>query len=203
MTKGLSIRAYSRHRGVSDTAVRKAIQSGRITQGSDGLIDPIQADAQWSVNTDVAQQRKAAPQESAMRAVPQEAVQSVRETLAGAQSAFVGVGGGGGSSGIAGGTASGPTTLLQAKTANEVLKAQTNKLRLAQLKGELIHRDQALAHVFRMARAERDAWLNWPARVAAQMASEVGVDSHALHVLLEQSVREQLTSLGDLALRLE
>lgn len=199
MTERLSIRAYSRHRGVSDTAVRKAIQSGRITLGSDGLIDPQMADAQWSVNTDAAQQRKAGPQ----REVPQEALSSVRETLTSLHTNLGGVGNSlGNSAGNAGGGSSG-TTLMQAKTANEVLKAQTNKVRLARLKGELVDKDQAVAHVFRLARAERDAWLNWPARVAAQMASELGVDSHALHVLLEKAVREQLTALGDLAVRLD
>ena len=192
MSERLSIRAYSRHRGVSDTAVRKAIQSGRITLGDDGRIDPQLADAQWSVNTDAAQQRKAVPQ----REVPQEAVTSVREALSAAPSPLGGM--------VAStGASAGGTTLMQAKTANEVLKAQTNKVRLARLKGELVDKDQAVAHVFRMARAERDAWLNWPARVAAQMASALGADSHALHVLLEKAVRDQLTALGDLAVRLE
>ena len=192
MSERLSIRAYSRHRGVSDTAVRKAIQSGRISLGDDGRIDPQLADAQWSVNTDAAQQRKAVPQ----REVPQEAVTSVREALSAAPSPFGGMG-------ASTGASAGGTTLMQAKTANEVLKAQTNKVRLARLKGELVDKDQAVAHVFRMARAERDAWLNWPARVAAQMASALGADSHALHVLLEKAVRDQLTALGDLAVRLE
>ncbi len=35
---GVSLRAYVKHRGVSDTAVRKAIKSGRI-QAADGAID--------------------------------------------------------------------------------------------------------------------------------------------------------------------
>ena len=194
MSERLSIRAYSRHRGVSDTAVRKAIQSGRITLGDDSRIDPQLADAQWSVNTDAAQQRKAVLQ----REVPQEAVTSVREALSATPSPLGGMGASTSTSASAGGT-----TLMQAKTANEVLKAQTNKVRLARLKGELVDKDQAVAHVFRMARAERDAWLNWPARVAAQMASALGADSHALHVLLEKAVRDQLTALGDLAVRLE
>ena len=54
----LSIRAYSRHRGCSDTAVRKAIKTGRITQESDGKINPNQADAQWISNTDNSKHRK-------------------------------------------------------------------------------------------------------------------------------------------------
>ena len=48
---GLSIRAYARHRGVTDTAVHKAIRSGRIEALADGTIDPDQADAQWARNT--------------------------------------------------------------------------------------------------------------------------------------------------------
>ena len=38
---GLSIRAYARHRGVSHVAVKKAIDSGRITPEPDGTIEPV------------------------------------------------------------------------------------------------------------------------------------------------------------------
>ncbi len=92
----------------------------------------------------------------------------------------------------------GGTSLLQARTVNEVVKAQTNKVRLARLKGELVDRSQAVAHVFKLARAERDAWLNWPARISAQMAAGLGVDPHVLHVALDAAVRQQLQDLGDL-----
>ena len=80
--------------------------------------------------------------------------------------------------------ASGGASLLQARTVNEVVKAQTNKVRLAHLKGELVDRNQAIAHVFKLARAERDAWLNWPARVSAQMAARLAVDPHAMHIII-------------------
>ena len=178
---GISIRAYGRHRGVSDAAVRKAIKTGRITPEPDGTIDPQKADAQWTANTDTSQQRK----RSARRAVPVEAVNTVREVTGEAA------------------LPPGGTTLLQARTANEVLKAQTAKVRLARLKGELIDRAKALAHVFKLARAERDAWLNWPARVSSQMAAELSVDAHALHVLLEREVHRHLEELGDPAPRVD
>ena len=58
---GLSIRAYARQRGVSDTAVHKAIKSGRITPEPDGTINPIKANAAWNRNSDPAQQRKQPP----------------------------------------------------------------------------------------------------------------------------------------------
>lgn len=184
---GLSIRAYARHRGVSDAAVRKAIKTGRITLEPDGTVDPAKADAQWNRNTDTAQHR-AKP-----RPVPNEAIQAVRETVG--EPAAPG--------GLGTGISTGGTTFLQARTANEILKAQSNKVRLARLKGELVDRSQAIAHVFKLARAERDAWLNWPARISAPMAARLGVDAHALHIALETAVREHLLELGELRPRVD
>jgi hypothetical protein len=183
---GLSIRAYARHRGVSDAAVRKAIKTGRITQEPDGTLDPAKADAQWQRHTDASQQRTQRP-------VPQEAVHTARETM-GEPSL---------SGGLGSGIGAGGTTFLQARTANEVLKAQTHKVRLARLKGELVDRSQAIAQVFKLARAERDAWLNWPARISAPMAAKLGVDPHALHIALETAVREHLLELGELRPRVD
>jgi hypothetical protein len=50
--QGLSARAYAQRRGVSHTAVGKAIRTGRITLLPDGSIDPAAADRQWAANTD-------------------------------------------------------------------------------------------------------------------------------------------------------
>ena len=182
---GLSIRAYARHRGVSHVAVKKAIDTGRITALPDGTIDPDAADAQWAQNT--LQPRKAAEPVKASstaarpepRVAPATAPRDVPEPSAPTLSA-------------------GGTSLLQARTVNEVLKAQLNKVELAQRKKELVDRSQAIAHVFHLARVERDAWLNWPARVSAQMAAQLGIDAHQMHVTLEAKVRAHLEELGDL-----
>ena len=163
---GISIRAYARHRGVTDTAVHKAIRAGRITPETDGTIDADRADREWARNSDVPKTGTRA--KAAKVAVPE---------------GGTGVGGDGPAALPAGGA-----SLLQARTVNEVVKAQTNKVRLARLKGELVDRSQAVAHVFKLARAERDAWLNWPARISAQMAAKLGVDPHTMHVALEAAV---------------
>jgi hypothetical protein len=89
-------------------------------------------------------------------------------------------------------------TCLQARTANEVLKAQERKMRLQKLKGELVDRARATALVFRLARQERDAWAGWPARVAAIMAAELGIGAHAMQTVLETYVRQHLAELADL-----
>jgi len=174
---GISIRAYARHRGVTDTAVHKAIRAGRITPEADGTIDPDKADREWERNSEAP--RSGTRKQAVKVAVPEAA--------------------GEGAPALPGGG----TSLLQAKTVNEVVKAQTNKVRLARLKGELVDRSQAIAHVFKLARAERDAWLNWPARTSAQMAAKLGVDPHAMHVALEAAVREHLQELGELRPRVD
>ena len=46
--QGISIRAYAERRGVSHTAVEKAISGGRIKPLADGSIDPVAADKQWT-----------------------------------------------------------------------------------------------------------------------------------------------------------
>ena len=182
---GLSIRAYARHRGVSHVAVKKAIDTGRITQGADGTIDPEQADRQWEQNT--ASPRKPSPAPKVV-ATPKPPRSVAQDPAAESPTPTLSTGG---------------TSLLQARTVNEVVKAQTNKVRLARLKGELVDRPQAIAHVFKLARAERDAWLNWPARISSQMAAGLGVDPHALHVALDAAVRQQLQDLGDLQAKVD
>ena len=182
---GLSIRAYARHRGVSHVAVKKAIDTGRITPLSDGTIDPDTADAQWTQNT--LQPRKAAQAAVASStkartapgvnqpAPPREPPEPSAPALS-----------------------AGGTSLLQARTVNEVLKAKLKQVELAEKKDELVDRAKAVAHVFKLARNERDAWLNWPARMSGQMASQLGVDPHTMHIAVEAAVREHLIELGEL-----
>lgn len=83
----------------------------------------------------------------------------------------------------------------KAKTANEVLKAQIGKIELQILKGEMIDRRKANANIFKMARAERDAWLNWPSRISAQVSAELSIDEQAFHVALEEQIRNHLIRL--------
>nr|WP_239505150.1 elements of external origin [Stenotrophomonas pavanii] len=190
MTMGLSIRAYARHRGVSHVAVKKAIDTGRITALPDGTIDPDAADAQWAQNT--LQPRRSAAQEQASIPKPRRAPASADATPPrdAPEPSTPPLSAGG-------------TSLLQARTVNEVLKAQLNKVELAHRKKELVDRAQAVAHVFKLARIERDAWLNWPARISGQMASALGVDAHQMHVALEAAVREHLIELGELRPRVD
>jgi len=176
---GVSIRAYASRRGVAESTVRKALQAGRITAERDGTIDPDKADAAWKANTNVAKRRR-------RKAVPKAAVEAARETLQESGQRPAGPG----------------MTFMEARTASEVLKVQTARINLQRLKGEVIDRARAIAHAFRFSREIRDAWLNWPARVSALMAAELGVDAHTMHTTLEKHVRQHLEELSDVEPRL-
>ena len=198
--EGMSERQYAAHVGLSRGAIQKAKETGRLVQHADGSIDAIASDARRAAMTDPAKQRgskaAAAPATPKLKPVPDTALSAVGETLR--------------DEGLPAPVSGGGTTFLQARTANEVLKAQERKLKFAQLKGELIDRNRAVGLVFRLAREERDAWVTWPARAAALMASELGVmiaDHGALEPamiqkVLEAHVRAQLESLAEVRIDL-
>ncbi len=188
---GLSIRAYARHRGVSHVAVKKAIDTGRITPLPDGTIDPEMADVQWAQNTLQQPRKSEAPepaQAAKVRAKPVASTQPAQRETPDTGVPPLSTGG---------------TSLLQARTVNEVLKAKLKQVELAEKKEELVDRAKAVAHVFHLARIERDAWLNWPARVSGLMASTLGVDPHTMHIALDAAVREHLIELGELRPRVD
>jgi len=185
----MSRRAYARHRGVSDMAVRKAITAGRITLEPDGTIDPVKADRRWAAQTDPSKQRgkHARRSSSATKPVPKSAIRAVDDTLRDVGSAP---------------DTGGEVSFLRARMANEVLKAQTAKVRLQKMKGELINRDKALGTAFDFARRIRDAWMNWPPRVAADMAADLGVEAHAMEHVLERYIRQHLADLAETEIEL-
>jgi hypothetical protein len=186
-----SNRELARQLGVSETAVRRAEKAGRIKREPDGAWDLAGVKAAWANNTDQAQQRqspaagprggRSAVKRRALKPVPEAALGAVRDTLRE-----------NGESVSAGGM-----TFIQARTANEVLKAQERRVRLQRMNGELVDRAKAVAQVFKLARDERDAWVNWPARVAAMIAAEIEVDPHRVHTVLERHVRDHLAELAE------
>ena len=94
--------------------------------------------------------------------------------------------------------AQGAASFTQARTAQEIAKAQRARIQVQQLRDEVVDRGRAMAVVFRLARRERDAWVNWPARIAALMAAELGVEAHDMQKELEARVRDHLSELAEI-----
>ena len=177
---GMSERQYAQHAGISRGAVQKARASGRLMLHADGSINAAASDARRAQTTDPGKQPVG---REALKPVPEAAVGAVSDTLR--------------EQGMPAPAAAGGMTYLQARTANEVLKAQERKMRLQKLKGELVDRAGAVSLVFRLARQERDAWAGWPAGIAAVMAAELGVAAHGVQTVLESHVRADLGELSD------
>jgi hypothetical protein len=81
---------------------------------------------------------------------------------------------------------------------HEFAKAQRARIQVDRLKEKVVERAKASALVFKLARQERDSWITWPARVAAQMAAEAGIDVHLMQNLLEAHVRSHLEELSEI-----
>jgi hypothetical protein len=193
--QGLSERHYAARVGLSRGAIQKAKEAGRLVLNADGSIDAEASDQRRAAMTDPSKSRAAPAAQQAspnLKPVPEAAVVAVGETLR--------------EEGLAAPVAGGSTTYLQAKTANEVLKAQERRIRLQKLKGELVDRARAETLMFRLAREERDGWVTWPARVAALIASElvavlgegIMVEPALMQKVLEAHVRAQLDSLAEI-----
>jgi hypothetical protein len=54
-----------------------------------------------------------------------------------------------------------------------------------------------------LARQERDAWVQWPARVAADLAASLGLETHTVQAELEAAVKAQLAELAELKPRFD
>ncbi|MBR9837037.1 MAG: elements of external origin [Rhodobacteraceae bacterium] len=203
---GISRRAYAAHRksrglsGSTDTAVRKAIATGRIDVEADGSIDPAKADAQWAAGTDSNKQRT----DEAISA----GIDRARETIAADEQKPVtraqveAVREGSDQAARMEPQDSGGMTMAKAAAADKAYSAQIKRLKLMQLKGELVSKKAVVAHVFDLARKERDSWLQLPARKAANMAADLGVDAHLMEQLLDRYIRDHLAELAEIKIEL-
>ena len=172
-----SQRELARRLGVSHTALQKAQRAGRIAPEADGAWDVAKTRAQLADSSDPT--RKTA---TLLQATPPAvARQPVAPPIAAPDPLPRAAG----------------STFHDARTANEVLKAQERRLRLDERRGKLVDKARALLLVHRLAKEERDAILAWPARVAAEMAAELGVDAHRLQTMMDARLREHLAARHD------
>lgn len=164
----LSIRAYAEHRGVSDTAVRKAIKQHRISVLRNGKIDPEVADREWENNSNPAYQYTAEEKQNA----PQE--ESPTET----SSRDIGV------------------SFQQSRAIREAYEARLKKLDYDQKSGKLIPISEVQVEAFNAARLVRDRILNVPDKVIPLIAGKT--DIFEMKDILKKELIKSLEVLSDM-----
>ncbi len=182
-----SQREVARRLGISHTALQKAAQAGRIAQEPGGGWDVEKVRARLAASSDPARKTAAMvapvpvqPSPSPSPPPPRPAIVAppLPEPLPT--------------------PSAGGSSFHNARTANEMLKAQERKLRLDERRGQLVEKARALMLVHRLAKEERDAILAWPARIAAELAAELGVDAHRLQTLMDARLRQHLAERNDI-----
>jgi hypothetical protein len=128
----LSARAYARHRGVSHTAVQKALRAGRITALPDGTINAEVADRDWNAATEVRRSAEQVPADPTRVMLPAGTL-ATAEATARATLAQQGVGAGA------------AVTLADARLAGELLRVQQRANAIAAQAVESRLRQRAMA----------------------------------------------------------
>jgi biotin operon repressor len=179
-----SQREVARRLGISHTALQKAAQAGRIAQEPGGGWNVEKVRARLAASSDPARKTAAMvapalvqPPPSTPPPRPASVAPPMPEPLPT--------------------PSAGGSSFHNARTANEMLKAQERKLRLDERRGQLVEKARALMLVHRLAKEERDAILAWPARIAAELAAELGVDAHRLQTLMDARLRQHLAERND------
>lgn len=185
---GLSIRAYAQHRGVSHTAVAKAIKAGRISVEPDGTIDPVKADAQWEKNTSPSQKMTSAARKSTPKAETSpvstsqvsKAPVSTRESQAPPE------------------TRAAAPDYQTSRAIREAYAARLAKLEFEERTGKLLNADEVKVKYFNLARLLRDRIQQIPRKIAPQIVAAVVAQpgQRVVEDLLMDAIREALEELS-------
>lgn len=181
----LSQRAYARHRGISQAAVWKAIQTGRISTvkvGAGVKINPRTADREWSENTDRSKARNSEtgdPKLQRGKGEPSAPMQldgiggmeqlALLEVPAEEEPVAAGGNGDGGN----GGAGEDPeiSSYARSRAQREAALAKTAELALEEKMGALVRSDEVRRAAFNAARKARDMLVAIPERVAVVVAA--------------------------------
>jgi hypothetical protein len=197
----LSLRAYGRRRGVSHTAVVKAVKTGRLTKclvrrGRRILVDPVKADSEWADNTDPAMALEPEARAGGVEpgTAPANAGKKKQAGLYGPELDQVAEDLGARKPGSEAKTTGAGTGLSEVRRQHLGIQTRLAQLDLDERNGELVRSNEVRAQAFKMARDVRNAMLLIPNRVAPLVATET--DAHAIRQILTLEITNALEAMS-------
>lgn len=204
---GVSLREFARLDGCNDRLVRRGIEQGRLPAYPDGTVDAALAGTAWRKsnaasaanpsganrrtakgNADTAARADKRPRNADKATQHADTAASVDEALRMFEQQAAAV----------------TERVLNGASYADALRIKENYLALLrQLEysiksGAVIDLADAEQTAFEIFRGVRDAWLNWPARVAPLIAADLDYDDiDRLGVVLAAHVHDQLAMLGE------
>lgn len=180
----MSLRGYARRRGTSAPSVLRAIRRGRLVKslvwvaGVAQIADPDLADQEWAANTDHSRAPGAVKEGAARAGAVNRAVTQGHVTQETPKDAEP------------------PAGSLAASSRDEKFwKARQAELDYRREAGELVDVKAVAKEAFERSRIIRDALLNVPSRIAAELAAET--DPGRMHMKLDAAIREALNAAAD------
>lgn len=187
---GLSIRAFAKLDGCTHTTVRRAISGGKLPVFADGTIDARHAGGEWRQQNRRAEGGTSRGTKGGTSHAPRSTVPAAAdpggEVFAEEADRFL-------NDVLAGRY----RTLAEAERVKENALAAKHLLAARRESGELVELEMAEAALFETTRTMRDAWLNWPVRVAPLIAAALGISADALATQMSEHVHQQIADLGE------
>jgi hypothetical protein len=191
VTDRVSIRAFAKLDGCSESLVRRGIAEGRLPRGEDGKLDAALAGTGWrqgnagrahtvrtpsahSAHPSVPSAQAEAPE---VEALPGEAIEDAADRLAQAAGSI--------------------PSYAESLAKKEHFLALLRELEYREKESQLIDLDTARGVMYEEFRRVRDAWMNWPARYAALIASDLGIEADRVTGVLAAYVHKQIAALGE------
>lgn len=193
MSERINISEFARREGCNEKQVRRAIEKGLLTKDSEGLLDASKASSGWRKTN--RRGRDAAAQKSSDKSVvrknvredaqPEQTIPAPADGETPEQAAER----------IA--LFAAPYDRAEAERIKENYLALLKKLEYEQKEGSLVQLATAERVLFESARADRDAWLNWPARVGPLIAADLGLEADRVAEILTEHVHKHVAQLGE------
>jgi hypothetical protein len=173
MSAAVGRREFARLEGCDEKQVRRGIASGKLIADAQGNLDPAQVGSGWRKPRVDTKDRPAGPTADKPK--------DVRDAIAGVPVVM----------------SAEASRLKNAVAHKEDFAGRLKELEYRQRSGELVEIVIARQVLFEEFRAARDAWLNWPTRFAALIASDLGLEADRVAAVLTTYVHKQLAALGD------